>query len=544
MSRRFGASGAPIGLHIDGRRAYAVQLDRVEPGWRIKASACLPRTGHDGEIGYEEVCRIAHTLTRQGFTGNAVVLAAPDEMLSASILELPGAGSGASTEQVVGAELARINKCDSESFEMSYRSLPDPDGAARSVLATACPRDDADALLDIFERAGLNVIALDARAAALARACRAALADASGITAVLDVGWDSAFLVILFQGELFYTRSLGDFGIRRLWKSLTEQIGIDSDAADCLFTEVRLDTGANPDDDGGPFEDFGSAVSMHFKALAEKLKAPFSYAARQCGQEKIGRVLLTGDGVSVPGLGSLLADKFDTQVSVVQMEDLELRGSESFDGTGRLAALATAAGLAMFDETGAAGSYNFISAQRRRSRRRRVQKRRWAVALGVYAFLLLVTYSTCYAIRTQDRGAVADKIALTRSRIKQTNRDLSAARTALAETRLKIAGNRAVGRPPDWGMLLAILSVGVGDDIVLNNLRLAPDDSASGGFALEITGFGRSRKAVSGFVLRMEETTLFERVALTQTRQESAPAGKVIAFRLACSLLHGNGSDQ
>ena len=51
---------------------------------------------------------------------------------------------------------------------------------------------------------------------------------------------------------------------------------------------------------------------------------------------------------------------------------------------------------------------------------------------------------------------------------------------------------------------------------------------------LELLGLGLSQQAVSEFVLRLEEMTLFRQVKLIETRREPYLESEAIAFRIVC----------
>ena len=55
-------------------------------------------------------------------------------------------------------------------------------------------------------------------------------------------------------------------------------------------------------------------------------------------------------------------------------------------------------------------------------------------------------------------------------------------------------------------------------------------------FILDISGFGRSQKAISQFVLRLEGSKLFEKVTAVKTNREPFMAGKAMAFQIRCLL--------
>ena len=115
------------------------------------------------------------------------------------------------------------------------------------------------------------------------------------------------------------------------------------------------------------------------------------------------------------------------------------------------------------------------------------------------------------------------------------------------------AANRAVGEQPDWSALLRLISASLGEDLVLTRCRLGPEGHLGRGlrkrpapvrpsvgkrrrFALELSGLGRSQKAITRFLLRLEKARLFEQVSLLRTAREPFLTGSAIRFDVRCLM--------
>src|SRR5688572_2895186 len=216
VMRRIGRnSRSAIGLDLGARHVTAVQLERAgagASGWRVAAAARVSRSRAGQPLDAAEAAKLCDTVDRLGFTGADVVLAAPADKLMAGVLELPPRTAQIPLEQIARVELARTNKCSPESFEMGFWELPSPAraGKATHVMAVGYPHPEATALLDLVEHAGFNVVAIDARCCALARACGGMASPPPGLTAILELGWSSASLVLLHDGVVVSERALAE----------------------------------------------------------------------------------------------------------------------------------------------------------------------------------------------------------------------------------------------------------------------------------------------------------------------------------------------
>jgi Tfp pilus assembly PilM family ATPase len=333
----------PIGLDVGSRFVKAIQFEPYSTGLRVVAAALVPRanaangpaseahakrqkgpdkaaqetTAGDGTFNADEARKLSDILVRAGFEGNRLVVAAPPKALLQSVLELPPRSSSAPLDQLARLELGRAHRCAADVFEMGCWDLP-PVAAGQSaragkgttVMAVGYPHAAANALLDAFESAGLLVEAIDAAPCALARACAPAISTVGpegGMTAILDIGWSAATLILLHCDAVIYGRTLGDAGLGTLHATLTRRLNLEPDVTEYLLTEVGLSATlpdeATGEDAVGLPDDARGLLAAHVEAVVRELLASFSYAARQYPEAPIARLLLVGGGAAIPELG-------------------------------------------------------------------------------------------------------------------------------------------------------------------------------------------------------------------------------------------------
>ena len=336
---------APIGVDIGGRCIKAAQL-----GGGVLAAASVPRTASNGAVEAAEVRRLHEAIRQDPFRGNTVVLAVPAAKLMTGIMELPPRSSGAPIEQLARSELARRHNVEPKSLEMACWDLPTPARAANRtyVMAVAGSLADLDQLVEAFEAEGLNVRALDIHAAAVSRACRKLVADTSGTAAVLDVGWTSSQLVLLYQGVTVYERNLTKCGIGALVRLLAGQMDAHESIAERLLCEDGLKC-LSPADAGTQ----GTAALLdspgaYLETMLSEMRIPLSYLVSQYPDAQFQKLLLIGGGARIPGLQAFLASRLELEVQVVRPTDL-CPCPESVDA-GYGSALVPAIGLAQYGE--------------------------------------------------------------------------------------------------------------------------------------------------------------------------------------------------
>ena len=348
LTKRLGGR-SPIGLDVGSRWVKAVQLRRDGAVWRLEAAARFPRLHPGTAVDTGEASRIDEVLSRQGFHGHNLVLAAPLDKLKTDLLDLPARTPGVPFEQIMRAELGRIHKCDPGTLELAHWDVPSASRNSRGtqVLAIACQHADADAVLDVYESAGFSVVGLDAGSVATARACAPLVAAGKAISAILLVEWGSATVVIVYQGIVVYERRLKEAGVGRLEEAFRTQLKLDAATAEHLLDEVGLVEQPR----GRATELVGEARAMmeaHLGAITQELRASLAYATHQYPEAGVERLVLVGDGAAVPGLDGYFTKRMGLDVR--KGSAAELVQSPNHLLSLCTPALTPAVGLAQFEE--------------------------------------------------------------------------------------------------------------------------------------------------------------------------------------------------
>jgi len=346
----------PIGLDFSGRRLCAVQLSsRMGAPPRVEAAATATRPGADQPgfsptaLGAEEGAFIAAWLRSRGFMGRQVVVGVPREHVMNAVLELPPRASGAPLAQIARLELARANRCDPAAFEFAMWDIPAPvrGGDSTHVMAAGVLTPTAHAIADTLELAGLDVVALDMRSLALARA--AATQTATGMSAVIDVGWGGALLLLALEGVTLYTRHVDTASIQKLYHVLEDRLGVTTPVIDAVF--------AAPDspDARGVLHAARATLTEYLDALVPEIARSVSYATHRYPTAPVTGVFITGEGARVPGLAERVGAELGAAARVLTLAALspfapDLRTS---DDPGLIAALGLATGRAVLRKAAA-----------------------------------------------------------------------------------------------------------------------------------------------------------------------------------------------
>ncbi len=345
-------STSPIGIDVGARSIKAVQLAHGRRGTRIVAIALIERQANTHMVGAAEATYLRSVLSRQGFRGSSICLAAPAQRLLSGVMELPPRSSGAPMDHIARVELARANSCSPEDIEMAWWELPAGSRAVEGthVFAVGLRHEDAGSMLDGFEAAGFHARTLDAGALALARVGVAAKATAEGrLVGLVDIGWGGANLAVLLGRTLVYQRLLPEMGLSNLHKQLVTQLSVDSETAEFVVRKVGVDgDGLSGPQAGELLDDARAVAAEHCDGLATEIKASLSYALRRYGASGAQGVWVVGGGACVPGYVERLRSGVSERVDALRTTDVACAPDDAI--AGELAAdprLTCAAGLAM-----------------------------------------------------------------------------------------------------------------------------------------------------------------------------------------------------
>ena len=294
----------------------AVQLSGRRPNWRIEAAAFLPRTDSDAPLSEQDAQRLRDVLGRQNFTGDKVVIGVPEESLASALIKIRHDGSPSMRERFVCDEFARASSLDMSRSEMAYWELPTTSRGDHSVdvMAVGCAHDSAEALLDVAERAGFEVAALDVGSAALAR-WLSCLSERASMTALVDVEWNFAGVVVVHHDTVVYERAIPEAQLAYLYEEFKKRKGLNEEMFDLFMRDVGLGADTEKARWAECASNVRTTITAHFDRLAQELKTALSYVGQQYQDEAITQAWVIGDGSRVTGLPEYLSHQLGVDVN-------------------------------------------------------------------------------------------------------------------------------------------------------------------------------------------------------------------------------------
>ena len=237
-------------------------------------------------------------------TDGQVVASIPETQSFVRVLDLPEMSDREVDEAVQWAVRQHI-PFDLERVYLDWQPVPQVDETKRKqVLVGAVQRDVVDPLIQVLDGAGLQVVALELEAQAIARSLLPR--DAAGVHGVLilDLGATSTNVIFYDGGALRYTASI-QVGGDDLTQKLAQQLHLQPNVA----AEKKALIGVEKS--SGEEAQIASALREATFDLLKKVERTVREMTAQVQQDHFVRaILLSGGAANLPGIREVIAEVF------------------------------------------------------------------------------------------------------------------------------------------------------------------------------------------------------------------------------------------
>ena len=168
---------------------------------------------------------------------------------------------------------------------------PSPNDPAKTeVLVSSVAKDYAESSMEIIERTGLNIIAMEPEPLAMARAL--AIPGAMDATMMVDFGEKSTDLVIVYKNQPRLVRSIpGGFGV--LIKAVASGLNVREDQARQFILKFGLDQNQI---EGQVYR----VLSTHLDTFSSELAKSVRFFQTKYINGKVGGIVLSGYASMIP----------------------------------------------------------------------------------------------------------------------------------------------------------------------------------------------------------------------------------------------------
>ena len=300
-------------LDIGTNSMRIVQLTGgAQHGWTLQKFAYVPidqkLTADSSDLGKKRLGEaIMGAVEQAGIRTKNVAIGLPAGKTFTSIVE---------TETLPEKELRKSFKYEMDKYvpmamsdakaDYVIMGLSPNDPAKTEVLVSSVAKDYAESTMEMIEKTGLNIIAMEPEPLAAARALTPP--GAIDATMIVDFGEKSTDLVVTFKNQPRLVRSIpGGFGV--LVKAVASGLGVREDQARQFILKFGLDQNQV---EGQVFK----ILSTHLDTFASELAKSVRFFQTKYINGKVGGIVLSGYAGMIP----LFTDFIEAKTNIASMK--------------------------------------------------------------------------------------------------------------------------------------------------------------------------------------------------------------------------------
>ena len=300
-------------LDIGTNSMRIVQLTGgAQHGWTLQKFAYVPidqkLTADSSDLGKKRLGEaIMGAVEQAGIRTKNVAIGLPAGKTFTSIVE---------TETLPEKELKKSFKYEMDKYvpmamsdakaDYVIMGLSPNDPAKTEVLVSSVAKDYAESTMEMIEKTGLNIIAMEPEPLAAARALTPP--GAIDATMIVDFGEKSTDLVVTFKNQPRLVRSIpGGFGV--LVKAVASGLGVREDQARQFILKFGLDQNQV---EGQVFK----ILSTHLDTFASELAKSVRFFQTKYINGKVGGIVLSGYAGMIP----LFTDFIEAKTNIASMK--------------------------------------------------------------------------------------------------------------------------------------------------------------------------------------------------------------------------------
>jgi len=301
-----------FGLDIGTSAIRLVQLRGGGPVKALVKYAMVPidtkTVMSDAKADQQKVANAIKELVSQSRLGtNNVVVGLPSQRVFSTVADIDRLSPDELDKTIhYQADTLIPTPINESKIDWAYLGDSPKDPKKVEILLSSVPNDFIEQQLDMLESIGLNVIAFEPEALALARSI--VPADATAPQMVLDMGVHTSDLVVVINGGPRLMRSIL-VGSEAILKAATQNLNIDEKQAEQFVFKF----GVNKDKLEGQV--YNAIISTVDLLVAEVEKSIKFYQSRYA-DKPLERIIVTGGAATLPEFPVYLANKFTINVEI------------------------------------------------------------------------------------------------------------------------------------------------------------------------------------------------------------------------------------
>lgn len=294
-----------VDLGLSGIKLVELMNEKGRARLVTYAYADLPASSSDKPFT-EDVDKMAalvkKMVAKSKATSKKTISALPIASVFSSIISVPAANEK-ELKEAIQWQAKKLIPVPLEEITLDFKTIDSTDAEGGKkltrVLITGAPKPLVNRYLEIFKKAGLELISLETEAFAEIRSLVGK--DRSSIM-IIDIGSQRTNISVIEKGVPFLNRSIATGGMA-ITQTIAKTLGIPYEQADSMKRDIRSMQAFAPTGDISPI------LNTLLKPILDEIKYSFNLYQGQTegGQnKKIDKIILTGGSALLPRLPEFL----------------------------------------------------------------------------------------------------------------------------------------------------------------------------------------------------------------------------------------------
>lgn len=254
-----------------------------------------------------------------GIGTKVVVAALPESTVFTKVINVPNLPEG-EIDQAIFYEARQHIPIPVSDAQLDYIPLSDPSPAQKilQVLLVAAPKTLVNLYMEIMEKAGLELAALETETVATARTVTLA-GDIQGSALTIDFGANGLDMSVIKGKNLIFSQSLGT-GSDALSKAIASDFGLEYSQAE----QYKRTYGLLKDQAEGKIY---RSIQPVMQVIVNEVNKTINYFRTYLQESTPTKILLVGDGAKLPGLPEFLKEQLGIDAQLIDpVASLEING--------------------------------------------------------------------------------------------------------------------------------------------------------------------------------------------------------------------------
>lgn len=308
--------GEFFGLDIGTTAVRVVQLARAgAQKWTLMHYAHVPIDQKTAEAETDEARRrlseaVTTAIGQSGVKTKNVAIGLPSSKTFVTVVDMPNV-SDTELQGMIAYQTEEFIPMASDDMKVDWKKLGPAmnDASKQEVLLASTANGFVEARLELLESLGLNVIAAEPDSIAMLRATE--VTDQQTVRLVVDFGDVSTDVVVLYQGMPRLVRTIPN-GIAALELAVVQTLSVEREQAHQFIVKFGL----SADKLEGQVV---RALEPTIVGFVSELRKSIGFFENRYPGVKVGEVVVSGVGSSIPGLSHYLQTKIALPVTDVDV---------------------------------------------------------------------------------------------------------------------------------------------------------------------------------------------------------------------------------